>query len=137
MKRVITGILLLSICYIVLEDSFTRDFTSSIIPGWNTTVQPWFWGASIVLPWLIFVTITYFLFLKRVISKEKRNSYLYMTVPFLAVTLIASFIIKKMLFQPLSIIGWAPVLMITFPLFILAQISFIIKLFRYAIKKPQ
>ncbi len=137
MKRVITGIVLLCVCYVVLEDSFTRDFTSSIIPGWNTTIQPWFWGASAVIPWIMFVVITYFLFFKKVVSKEKRNSYLYMTVPFLAVMLIASFIIKTMLFKPLSIIGWAPVLMITFPLFILAQISFIIKLFWYAIKKPQ
>jgi hypothetical protein len=137
MKRIIAGVVLLCVCYVVLEDSFTRDFTSSIIPGWNTTIQPWFWGASAVIPWIMFVVITYFLFLKRVINKGSRNAYLYMTVPFLITNLIASFVVRTILNEPLSIIGWTPMVMLSLLLFILAQIAFIIKLFRYAIKKPQ
>lgn len=136
MKRVVTGIILLCICYVVLEDSFTRDFTSSIIPGWNTTVQPWFWGASLILPWLAFVILTYFIFLKRVVSKGSRNAYLYMSIPFLVTDLIASFIVRTVLDEPLSILGWTPMIMLSLLLFTLAQIAFVIKLFWYAIKKP-
>lgn len=137
MKRIITGIILLCLCFMVLDYSFTTDFTSSIIPGWNTTIPSDFWGISFTLPWIVFVTLTYFIFLKKVTSSRYRNEYLYMTVPFLVVILIASFIVRTILNQSLSLIGWTPVLMITFPFFILAQIKFVIKLISYTIKKPQ
>jgi len=129
MIRKIALIFLCIIIAITLLALYFRDFTSSVIPGWHTTIFSPFQSFTVLIyGWLLIVALLYILYLwKRGVSQKHVIIYLIFTLPILIIKVA----IENFNFENYDIETLLRIVYFLFFIFCIGQLLFII----YIIKK--
>ena len=88
MKKIIP-ILLILILVILLVNSFSFDFATSVVPGWHTTILPPYFLVSVVFTILLLIDVPIYWYCnKRDLSNAKKVVIAHFIISFLLVVLL-------------------------------------------------